>query len=1136
MSNKLLNRSLNRAGRLVSAVWLCLALGPMAYGQTLLYKWSFDNATGSGASLAVPPAVVDAADGYTGGNLSVFVNGAGGTLSTPAGSGLYGDTNALDLGLVNSGLYNSSAAGALAGDVGDMSKITNFTVSLWFNLNAAVANFGSVNGAGFNGRLFCIDTNKNGTGGTAADGNELYLALAAPAAGAGPLRIQFGVFIASGQPFASPFGNVGGALAATFTNQWVFIAASYTQAANGTANIYVGTTNQGVSLAATMTGVGSFTNAAKTWLATSNLVEIGNRINGTGNRALMGTIDDVRLYGSALTLPQIQAVQGVVSPPVITIQPTPSLVYPGQSPKLTVSAAGTLPLSYEWTRNGTNLIDGGNISGSSSNILTISGVSAADLFTNYSVIVTNVAGAVTSSVASLALTSPSGAYESAVVADAPFAFYTFSETNDPSTGIAEAYDSISAFNGTYGTTALNAFNGIVGPQATADGLIGFSDTNAALGATYLQTPPTSFVTLPPFNLNSGAGTNVLTITAWINPSGPQVHAAAIVFSRSGTTTAGLVYNATNNNDGNLKLGYNWNNDVNTYSWDSGLEATPGIWSLVALVVTPTNATIYVINTNGLLASTHIYNHVPQIFEGPTLIGNDSQSANGNRNFNGSIDEVALFGQALSQTQVASLYSAASGITFFAPIIGGEPVWPSFVLVGQTASATISAGGTAPLTYQWQAGLNGNYTNLTDGGNISGSATGTLTITNAQLSNNLDYIVTITNVYGAATSTPPATLVVTPLGPPLNVTLSTQMPLSTPNTDWNSPGYWSDTNGGSLGASNYIVADPHTTFEVLAGGRLRTPNPATGPFPGDFTDSLQLDGVGVLDTSGATMGELRCKSTPVTIAHLIMNGGQLDASVGTGAAAITVVNGQMDVLTNSIIYDDSANDQGMTINSFLTGQGNIELDNTGFALADGTPLNIAGQTNTYSGTWNVVLGVLLGTGVNALGTNAITVGSTGYLETTYDINNPNGSLTLDGQLLLHQNDHFASVTVSGTPLANGTYSFAALNSAYPVNFPASWPQQTGSAFTTGSGQIIVGIGAPPSPRFTSIRLSGTALSIAATNGMAGGPWTLLQSTNITLPLSQWQTNAAGNFDGSGNLSTNILNTATNLQEFYILKGQ
>jgi hypothetical protein len=37
------------------------------------------------------------------------------------------------------------------------------------------------------------------------------------------------------------------------------------------------------------------------------------------------------------------------------------------------------------------------------------------------------------------------------------------------------------------------------------------------------------------------------------------------------------------------------------------------------------------------------------------------------------------------------------------------------------------------------------------------------------------------------------------------------------------------------------------------------------------------------------------------------------------------------------------------------------------------------------------------------------------------------------------------------------------------------------------------------------------------------WTLLQSTNVALPMGQWQTNAAGSFDGNGNLSTNFLST-------------
>ena len=447
---------------------------------------------------------------------------------------MFGITNAADLGLVNSGKYNS-AVSALAGGVGNLSAITNFTVSLWFKLNAGVTNLQIVNGGGFNPRLICIDTNYNGTGGTAADGNELYFGLAQSTnvGGPGPLQIQFGVFVPSGQQDAAPFGNVGGGSPATFTNQWVFIAAAYTTNANGTAQIYVGTTNQTATLTATMTGVGWFTNGVKTWLSTSNLVEIGNRIASTGNRALMGTIDDVRLYATALTLAQVQAAQvqaaqGISSPPAITVQPTPDVVFPGQAPQFKVTAVGSLPLGYQWVRNGTNLFDAGNISGSLSNVLTVTAVSGADA-TNYSVIVTNLYGAATSSVVSLSLTSTNGAYEAAVLTNSPFAFYTFSETGDPETGNVEAYDSMGVFNGAYGTGndptgsgAENGADGIAGPRATADGLIGFPDTNTALGCVSNNFPIDSYVTAPAFNLNNGIGTNVLTITAWIYPQGLQV--------------------------------------------------------------------------------------------------------------------------------------------------------------------------------------------------------------------------------------------------------------------------------------------------------------------------------------------------------------------------------------------------------------------------------------------------------------------------------------------------------------------------------------------------------------------------------------------------------------------------------------
>ena len=946
-----------------------------------------------------------------------------------------------------------------------------------------------------------------------------------------------------------PLGSIGGASPATFTNQWVFMSAVYTPAAGGTALIYVGTTNQTAVLGATMTGIGAITNAVKTWLSTSNLVEIGNRISGTGNRALMGSIDDVRLYGSALTQAQLQAIQSVFNAPTITAQPTPVVVFPGQT---TPDLQSVTPLvfrpaifSTSGCGNGTNLHRqrANYISGSTSNALTITGVSSADLANDYQVIITNSVGAVTSSPVSLTLTSTNGAYESAVVSNNPFAFYTFSETGDPTIGNVTAYDSIGTFNGAYGTGndptgsgAQNGANGIAGPQAAADGLIGFPDTNTALFTTFQDFPVDSYVTVPPLNLNNGAGANVLTIAAWIKPLGPQAHAVGIVFSRSGTTTAGLCYNATNTADGNLKLGYTWNNETATFTFDSGLEPTPGIWSLVSLVITPTNSTIYLVNANGLQFSTQVHSNVVQRFEGPTLIGNDINDTGGKRNFEGSIDEVAFFNQALTVTNIINLYAAASGTVYAPqpPAISTEPTWPAQIYVGQTASATVSSVGGN--TFQWKAGTGGVYTNLTDGTNITGSTTATLTINSVQLTNALDYIVVIANSFGSVTSTPPATLTVTPAGPASSFTLDFG---GTPvaevgGSDWNTVNSW---NPDGQPASVSAFSNPGSTYTAVVGSRLRTPVLANTVFPGTGT-TLVLSGDGVYEDNTVTnLSELRIKHTGFnpatnTYGHLVLNGGE----IFNGDTGLIILRGWLDVQSSSVLYNDVAENRSYQIDSWLTGSGNIFYHDATNGIAD---LNVTGTSNTFNGQWIIDQGGLLGSGLHSLGTNNIILGANGLVasfETLYDINNPNGSLVLNSNSIvyLHQNDRFASVIINGTPLVDGIYSFTTLNSTYPTNFPATWTPQIGSTIGTGSGQITVGnVVVKPTPHFASISVSGTTLSLSASNGAANGVWTLLQSTNVAVPLSLWQTNTTGNFDSSGNVSISIPNAVTNLQEFYIL---
>ena len=76
----------------------------------------------------------------------------------------------------------------------------------------------------------------------------------------------------------------------------------------------------------------------------------------------------------------------------------------GQTVTFTVAAVGNQPLSYLWQRNGTNLSDGGNISGSATSSLTLHSASLADAGT-YSVVVGNADGVAASSGAVLTVTA-----------------------------------------------------------------------------------------------------------------------------------------------------------------------------------------------------------------------------------------------------------------------------------------------------------------------------------------------------------------------------------------------------------------------------------------------------------------------------------------------------------------------------------------------------------------------------------------------------------------------------------------------------------------------------------------------------------------------------------------------------------
>ena len=816
-----------------------------------------------------------------------------------------------------------------------------------------------------------------------------------------------------------------------------------------------------------------------------------------------------------LTNPITGAAPSSLSPPVITSQPQPEQLFAGGSAAFAVGATGG-SLHYQWLSNGVAMVDAGNVAGSGTSTLTITNVSAANA-ANYSCQITNnntgTYTSTNSAAASLTIVSPNGAFETSLAAVNPLHFYAFEDAGNPGTGTEVAFDFTGGDNGIYGTDTANASSGNPGPRPS-DGYPGFSSGNASAGFFAFAEP--SHVTISsPWNIN----TNTVTITAWINPNGGQDDLEGIAFNRgSGSDVSGL----NTAGSGNSTLGYTWNNDAGTINWDSGLQPPSGQWSFVALVVTPTNATIHMMNTNGLSSSTHVFNHANAAFGGTTMIGDDSGTTSGLRTFIGSIDDVAVFKQVLTQSQLQSIFTNASGVTAYAPFNTVALLTPSPIYPGMSAQFSAIVGGSTPLFYTWQV----NGVNLTDGANsigtIIGSATSALTISNLAVGDaGQSYNVTLvtSNSVTSYTSATPAVLnVAVPSGPQNIDTLG----FEAAGTDWNTGTNWSDGNPASVSA----FSEAGSTYHIVPGTLERTPASTNAVFPGAV---MVIEGNGVLFDGGlssfntnTTTGELRLKQSgnapatnfatayadggTISFPDLQLNGGQID----NGTSSKVTLIGRLDVLTNSSIYADSASAgavRTIQINSFLTGPGTITY---GY-LTSGSVSNdliISGTTNSFTGKWVVQQGTLLGNALNSLGTNSITVNSNGVLETSYNINDSGANLVLNGQMHLYTSDTFNGVTIAGVSLAAGTYSFAQLRSVYPANFPLTWPVQLGSVIGTNTGvgsiTVLTTLGPQftqqPTPASLSLYPGQTAQFSAIVSGALSYQWWFTNLSNVGAKLS------------------------------------
>jgi hypothetical protein len=227
---------------------------------------------------------------------------------------------------------------------------------------------------------------------------------------------------------------------------------------------------------------------------------------------------------------------------------------------------------------------------------------------------------------------------------------------------------------------------------------------------------------------------------------------------------------------------------------------------------------------------------------------------------------------------------------------------------------------------------------------------------------------------------------------------------------------------------------------------------------------------------------------------------------------------------------------------LSGSASI-ASSPAIAIAGGATFNVSGLSSTFAlGTGQV----LSNSTSTAVVNGNISMGS-GTLSLTYAWQTP--SLTVTNGTLTLSSGTAVTINNTGGVLGAGTYTL--ISNATTGNAGSVGGGAPSSVTVTGSGiqpgaraslqisggtlQLVVTGGTPPAAQITGISLNGPMLMMIATNGVAGGQYVLLGSTNVALPLGQWVRILTNNFNGNGNLNlvTNIVNS-NNPQVFYLLQ--
>lgn len=520
---------------------------------------------------------------------------------------------------------------------------------------------------------------------------------------------------------------------------------------------------------------------------------IGGVLSGGNNLGLFdGLLDDIQIYNRSLNDSEIDFLfqnpgQSLSGAPVITVPPQSVAVAAGANVTFSVTATGSGPFSYQW------LLNGIAIPGATSATLGLTNVQNANAG-NYSVRVSNALGSTTSAAAALD-----------IITYQPLAHWKFDEAPGSIIAVDSrgSFNGTNSPTGAAFVAGGRSGNAI-SLDLAANGYVNFGNNLMMGGADFsvsawIKTPPgdstaAGFLSKHIASIHNG-------YLMGYNYSAPGF-ASNKAFFYAGTRTVGanvvdVAPSTTSVNDGN------WHHIVGVYQRTGNtliyVDGIPVEGSIASSAITPNTAPLLVGGVtfgttpggaySGLVDDVQIYNRALKDGEIDFLFQNPGQAISGapviesqppnvtvvlggtavfsvtnggigpftyQWRFNGT-NIAGASNPILTLTNVQALqagsYSVridnALGFTIstnatlnvlLPPFVTAQPT--NFtVLAGGTASFSVTAGGTPPLSFQWRF----------NGTNLPGANSPTLSVPNAQVQNQGDYSVVIGNPYGSATS-------------------------------------------------------------------------------------------------------------------------------------------------------------------------------------------------------------------------------------------------------------------------------------------------------------------------------------------------------------------------------------------------